>query len=114
MEPLETAERPPVSDLGPHVRGVIAAVALGFAIGAVGVLIAEALNGLIDQVLYAPLLAAVAVAVWVAGRPGVIAALISGWALFAYAIIPPRMSASITSRDEFVGWLTSVLPFTRE
>ena len=67
MEPLEPAERPPVADLGPHVRGVIAAVALGFAIGVVGVLVAEALSGLSDEVVYAPLLGAVAVAVW-AGR----------------------------------------------
>jgi anti-sigma regulatory factor (Ser/Thr protein kinase)/GAF domain-containing protein len=109
MEPLDTDERPSVADLGPHVRGVIAAVALGFAIGVVGVLVAKALNGLTDQVLYAPLLAAVAVAVWVAGRPGVLAALFSGWALFAYVIVPPRMSASFASRDEFVGWAASLV-----
>ena len=78
MEPIEPAERPPVADLGPHVRGVIAAVALGFAIGVVGVLVAEALSGLSDEVVYAPLLGAVAVAVWVAGRPGVIAAIVCG------------------------------------
>ena len=108
MEPLEPAERPPVGDLGPHVRGVIAAVALGFAIGVVGVLVSEALFGLSDEVVYAPLLGAVAVAVWVAGRPGVIAAVISGWALAAYAITPPRMSLSFASRDDFVRWATSL------
>src|SRR6187399_1150938 len=108
MEPHDTADRPAAADLGPHVRGVIAAVALGFAIGAVGVLVAEALRGLTDKVLYAPLLAAVAVAVWLAGRPGVIAALVSGWALFAYAIVPPRMSVSFASRDDFVSWAVSL------
>ena len=108
MEPLESAERPPVGDLGPHVRGVITAVALGFAIGAVGVLISEALKGLSDEVVYAPLLGAVAVAVWVAGKPGVIAAVVSGWALAAYAITPPRMSASFSSRDDLVRWATSL------
>ncbi len=108
MEPLESAEKPPVGDLGPHVRGVITAVALGFAIGAVGVLISESLKGLSDEVVYAPLLGAVAVAVWVAGKPGVIAAVVSGWALAAYAITPPRMSASFASRDDFVRWATSL------
>ena len=77
VEPVETFETPPVGDLGPHVRGVIAAVALGFAVGVVGVLVCEALSGISDEVVYAPLLGAVAIAVWVAGRPGVIAALIS-------------------------------------
>ena len=108
MEPLESAEKPQVGDLGPHVRGVITAVALGFAIGAVGVLISESLKGLSDEVVYAPLLGAVAVAVWVAGKPGVIAAVVSGWALAAYAITPPRMSASFSSRDDFVRWATSL------
>ena len=108
MEPIEPAERPLVADLGPHVRGVIAAVALGFAIGVVGVLVAEALSGLSDEVVYAPLLGAVAVAVWLAGRPGVIAAIVGGWALAAYAITPPRMSFSFASRDDLVRWTVSL------
>ena len=108
MEPLQSADKPQVGDLGPHVRGVITAVALGFAIGVVGVLISESLHGLSDEVVYAPLLGAVAVAVWVAGKPGVIAAVVSGWALAAYAITPPRMAASFASRDDFVRWATSL------
>src|SRR5689334_1846711 len=109
MDPLETPERPPVGELGPHVRGVIGGVALGAAIGVVGVLLAEALFGLSDQAVYAPLLGAVAVAVWVAGRPGAIAAVVSGWGLAAYVITPPRMSASIASRDDLVRWAASLV-----
>ena len=71
-------------------------------------LVAEALSGLSDEVVYAPLLGAVAVAVWLAGRPGVIAAIVGGWALAAYAITPPRMSFSFASRDDLVRWTVSL------
>ncbi len=115
MDPAETPEGPlvpdgpSVADLGPHVRGVIAAVALGFAIGGVGVLVSVVLSRVGDEVVYAPLLGAAAVAVWVAGRPGVIAAVISGWGLAAYAVAPPRMSASFASRDDFVRWAAALI-----
>lgn len=109
MDPVATPERQPVGELGPHVRSVIAAVALGFAIGAVGVLVSESLFRLSDDVIYAPLLGAVAVAVWVAGRPGAVTAVVSGWGLAAYGITPPRMSLDFASRDDFVRWAASLV-----
>ena len=109
VEVSEQQETASVGDLGPHVRGVIAALAIGVAIGATGVLVSALLLGVSDEAIYAPLLGAVAVAVWVAGRLGAFAAIVTGWTLAVYAITPPRMSFSISSRDDFVRWLVSLL-----
>ena len=104
----EHREAPSVGDLGPHVRGVIAALAIGVAIGASGVLCSALLLALSDEAIYAPLLGAVAVAVWVAGRYAALAAIVSGWVLADYAISPPRMSFAFGSRDDFVRWAASL------
>lgn len=109
VELSEQRKSPSVGDLGPHVRGVISALAIGVAIGGIGVLVSALLFGVSDDVIYAPQLGAVAIAVWIAGRFGALAAIVTGWALADYAITSPRMSFGFDSRDDFVRWAISLL-----
>ncbi len=105
---MDDSFQPPVSELRPRVRGAVPAIALGAGLGAASVLVAAMLLGLSDEVIYAPLFGAVAIAVWAAGGTGGIAAVISGWGLAIWALVPPRWSFAISSRDDFVQWAVSL------
>ncbi len=81
----------PAGELQPRARGLVAGVTVGVIIGALGVLAAMLVLALSDDVTYAPLVGAVAVAVWAAGGTGGIAAVVTGWTLAAWALTAPRI-----------------------
>ena len=85
------------------------AVAIGVAAGAVGALASVVLEPLSDQVVYTPLVAAVAIAVWAAGRAGAIAAIVTGYLLALWTVTPPTKSFEATSRADLVRWAASLV-----
>ncbi len=93
----------------PRARGQVAATAVGIIIGALGVLGATLILALSDDVGYAPLVGAAAISVWTAGTTGGIAAVVTGWALAAWALTPPRFTFDIATRDDFVRWAVSLV-----
>lgn len=109
VDPDENAAAPTAEDLGPRVRSAVAAVAIGFAAGALGVMASVLLLPLSNEVLYSPLLGAVAISVWTAGRAGAVATIVGGYGLALWAITPPRMSFDVTSRDDLVRWAASLV-----
>ena len=85
------------------------AYAFGVAAAGAGVGIEALLLPLTDEVSYAPLLGAVALAVWYGGLgPGLLCAA-SGWAVASYALAAPRGSLSFATGNEFTRWLVSLL-----
>jgi len=109
MELVEDADLTTAGQFRPRARGEVAAVAVGVIIGALGVLGATVILAFSDDLLYAPLVAAVAIAVWTAGTTGGIAALVTAWGLAAWALAPPRFTLDIATKDEFVRWATSLI-----
>ncbi len=102
MEPsggLSTADK-----LRPRARGPVTAIVVGGLVGSLGVLASALVLTVSDQVTYAPIVGAVAVAVWAAGGVGGLASVVTGWLVAAWALTPPRMSFQFQSRDEFVRW----------
>jgi len=93
----------------PRARGQGAAAAVGITIGALGALGATLVLALSDNIAYAPLVGAAAIAVWTAGTTGGIAAVVTGWALAAWALTPPRFTLDVGKRDEFVSWAVSLI-----
>lgn len=93
----------------PPARGEVASVAVGVIIGALGALGATLILALSDHIVYAPLVGAVAIAVWTAGLTGGVAALVTAWGLAAWALIPPRFTFEIAARDELIGWVASLV-----
>ena len=104
----ENGHQTPAGELHPHVRGAATAIALGIALGATSVLVAGLLLRVSDDVIYAPLFVAVVTAVWAAGGAGGITAVVCGWGLTAWALLPPRWSFAVSSRDDFVRWAVSL------
>ncbi len=105
---VENGHQTPAGELHPHVRGAATAIALGIALGATSVLVAGLLLRASDDVIYAPLFVAVVTAVWAAGGAGGITAVVCGWGLTAWALLPPRWSFAVSSRDDFVRWAVSL------
>ena len=105
----DDADLTAANDFRPRARGEIAAVAVGVVIGALGVLGATVILALSDDISYAPLVGAAAIAVWTAGATGGVAALVTGWGLAAWALAPPRFAFDIGTRDEFVRWAASLI-----
>ncbi|MCY7301468.1 MAG: SpoIIE family protein phosphatase [Thermoleophilia bacterium] len=93
----------------PRARRRVAAAAVGIIIGALGALGATLILALSDNTGYAPLVGAAAIAVWRAGTTGGIAAVVTGWALAAWALTPPRFTLDATTRDELVRWAASLI-----
>ena len=109
MQP-SAEEAPRRRDLGPHARGRMAAIAGGAAIGVGGALISAGLRDIVGgDTMYAPLLGAVAVAVWLVGAEGAVAAIVVGWAAAAWALSDPRYSFDFATRDDLVRWLVSLV-----
>jgi GAF domain-containing protein/anti-sigma regulatory factor (Ser/Thr protein kinase) len=108
VEAEENSAVPSAGDLGPRVRGVVAAVAIGVFAGAVGALVSVLLEPLSDEVVYTQLVGAVAIAVWGAGRAGALAAIVMGYALALWTVTPPTMSFEASSRDDLVRWAASL------
>ncbi len=81
-----TPDTPPANELRPRVRSIFAAIAIGAASGVLGIAAARLVLLVDDDVTYAPLVGAVAVAIWLAGGPGGIAAVVSGWLVAAWAL----------------------------
>jgi len=105
----EHADLTAAGEFRPRARSEAAAVVVGAIIGALGVLGAALILALSDDIGYAPLVGAAAIAVWTAGATGGIAALVTGWALAAWALVPPHFTLDVATRDEFVRWLTSLI-----
>ena len=97
-----------VEELRPRARGRITAIAVGGLVGVAGVVVAALCLSVSDQVTYAPLVGAVAVAVWAAGGVGGIASVVTGWLVAAWALTPPRASFEFQSREEFVRWAVAL------
>ena len=97
-----------VGDLGPRARGVIASAALGVIVGALGVLAAVLVLELSDDRTYAPLVGAVAIAVWVAGGTGGVAAIVTGWAIAVWALTAPRVSFPVGA-DVDLRWAVALV-----
>ena len=94
--------------LGPRTRGLVAAGAVGGAIGIGGVIAAAALP-LTGDPSYVPMVGAVAIAVWLAGAAGGAAAVLSGWTVALWALSSPRWSFALDSRDDLMRWATALL-----
>jgi serine/threonine-protein kinase RsbW len=105
----EDFQAAPAGDLRPRARGLVSGVAVGVIIAVLGVLGAMLVLTLSDDVTYAPLVGAVAVAVWAAGGTSGIAAVVTGWTLAAWALAAPRRSFAIESRDELVRWAVALV-----
>lgn len=108
VEPDTKSATRSAGELGPRVRSAVVAVAIGVAAGALGVLASVVLLPLSDEVIYAPLLGAVAISVWTAGRAGVVTTIVMGYGLAAWAITPPRMELDVASRDDLIRWAASL------
>jgi GAF domain-containing protein/anti-sigma regulatory factor (Ser/Thr protein kinase) len=95
--------------LGPHVAGRRVSILIG---GGIGLLGAGAVGLLLVLVssdpIYAPLLGAVSIAVWLSGASGAVASIVTGWGVAAVAFTDPRFSPQIGSRDERVRWGASL------
>ena len=84
-------------------RAYLVAVVAGVA--AVGV--AAALQPLIDEPTYVPLVAATAIAAWYGGPAAGLLSVAVGWLLAFFLVAPPRESVSI-EHNEFVRWLVAL------
>ena len=93
----------------PRARGQVGATAVGIIIGALGVLGATVILALSDDIGYATLVGAAAIAVWTAGATGGIAAIATGWGLAAWLLLPPRFALEIAAKDDFVRWSISLI-----
>ena len=79
------------------------------AIGVGGALASAAfLAGVGGEPIYAPQLGAVAVAVWLVGAEGAVAAIATGWLLSAWMLATPRYSFGFSTRDELIRWAVSL------
>ncbi|MEO5634627.1 SpoIIE family protein phosphatase [Gaiella sp.] len=109
MELGDDADLTEAGDFRPRARSAVTAMSVGVIIGAVGVLGATLVFALSGNVVYAPLIGAAAVAVWTAGTTGAVAAVVTGWALAAWALTPPRFVLDIATRDAFDRWAVSLV-----
>lgn len=105
----EHSGRSPDRTLGDTTRGLLSAVCVGATCGLIGTTIAALLLPLVGDASYAPLVGAVAVAVWAGGGIGGTAAVVAAWTLGFWVLAEPRGSSGISSRDEFVRWVTSLV-----
>lgn len=94
--------------LGPRARGLVVGAALGVIVGALGVLAAVLVLELSNDVTYAPLVGAVAIAVWVAGGTGGVAAIVTGWGLAAWVLTAPRLPFLVGS-DVDPRWVVALV-----
>lgn len=108
MDLTRSVEEVSATDIRPRARGLAGGVAIGVLVGSAGVLGAVVVLSLSDDVTYAPLVGAVAVAVWLAGGTGAVAALVTGWGLAAWALRPtPQLAFESGSQD--VRWSVALV-----
>ena len=92
MERSDDLESGTAAKLGPRrPRGWVAGAAIGVAVGALGVAAALLVLELSDDVTYAPLVGAVAVAIWAGGGTAGIAAVVTAWLLAGWALTTSRV-----------------------
>ena len=82
-------------------------IALGILAAAIGVLVAAFVDALTDDVVFAPLIGAVVVAIWAGGGTAGIAAVAAGWPLALWVLVPPVYTLDAT-HDALVTWAASL------
>ena len=106
----DDSRRTQLSDLYPRARSAAVAAVTGAVIGALGVLVAALVLEASDDIGYAPLVGAVAIAVWTAGAIGGVAAILCAWVLAIWALtLPHELSLRIESRADFVRWAVALV-----
>lgn len=113
VEPVEVRAHEDIQsmaadELRPRARGLVAGIAVGAVVGALGALASILVLELSDDVTYAPLVGAVAIAVWAAGGTGGVGAVASGWALAAWTLTGPRISLPVGLQLD-VRWAIALL-----
>ncbi len=96
-----------VGFLRPRTRGIVVAIALGILAAAIGVLVAAFVDALTDDVVYAPLIGAVVVAIWAGGGIAGIAAVATGWPLALWILAPPGYALD-AAHGALVPWAASL------